>query len=625
MGKKFSISLKKTSLLKIAVRPQPLAANRFLSPPTVSHWLGMALLALILSSGGASATYAAPPSQDNAAAQFYTMQAEDTLPRLAEKYYRDASAWPAIWQATQAGAATEPDFAPPDNPYVIRPGQPLLIPAQAEVEQLRAEYSDQAGFPMITPPSQMRPVGAAWLAEFRAYTEEARQHFGIPGAALALVRHNQIVLAQGFGVRELGQAAPVTPETVFGIGSTTKAMNSLLIAALVEEGLLDWDQAVVDIWPDFKLSDPAVTPQIRVRDLLNMGSGLPRADLAWSGVGLTAEGVMESLAALPVVAPPGQRFQYNNQMVATGGYVAALAAGGDYGQLGQAYAGLMQRRVFDPIGMRSASLSIEAAQANPNHAMPHDFTLAGQILPTYYHDDPGIEPAGAVNANVLDLARFLLTQLNYGVAPNGQRVVSAQRLAETWQPQLYISTDTHYALGWFVEDYEGVEMLWHDGDTLGFKSLLVFIPEARLGLALLTNRTISVGFSSSLRYRLVEMAYGLEVEAGLHYKAQWDAFMEALPGIREPLEAAPAAAEVAPYLGAYQGGWQIEQREDGTLWSVRGPYHWQLLAAGQGNFVINNGFGLTSEIEFVTDEAEGVTMIVKLSTGESGEYSRLQP
>ncbi len=581
----------------------------------------LATLLLALPAGIVQA--AAPlPCQSGPPAQVYTAQLEDKLDRLADKFYQDPLAWPAIWQATKALAAKDERFAPLDSPYVIEPGQLLFIPEPAQVDRLLAEYA-AAGKPLPSL-AQTQPLSARWLADFSAYVEEARQHFGVPGAAMAIVRDNQIVLAKGFGLRELGREKPVTPETVFAIGSTTKSMTSMLLATLVDEGLLAWDQPVVEIWPAFKLSDPAVTLQIRLRDLLNMSSGVPRADLVWSGAGLSAEQVLESLADLPVLAPPGQRFRYNNQMVASGGYVASLAAGGEYGQLEAAYANLLRARLLEPIGMRSASLSIEAAQANPNHAMPHDFTLFGETLPTYYHADPGLAPAGAVNANVLDMARFLLTELNQGVSPNGVRVVSAENLAETWRPQIKAYSNTSYGMGWFRESYQGVEMVWHDGDVLGFKSLLAFIPEANVGLVLLANRTISVGFSSSIRYRLIEALYGLDVEAGSRYKARWTAFIEALPGIREPLRATIAADEAAPYLGQYTAGWRVEQQDDGTLWAIRGPYRWHLLTAGGGEFVVNNGFGITTPLQFVEDETGAVIMKFKLSTGEVGQYQLLE-
>lgn len=555
----------------------------------------------------------------------YTAQAEDTLPRLADKYYRDPLLWPAIWFKTNEAAENDAHFTMIEGPAVVSPGQQLAIPPLREARQLATGYHNAARSPILVPPPEVQALTPSWLTGFAAYVDDARQHFEIPGAALAIVHNDQIALAQGFGVQQVGVDEPVSPETVFGIGSTTKAMTSLMIATLVDDGILAWDQPVIEIWPDLRLSDPAVARQLRVRDLLNMSSGVPRKDLAWSGIGLTAEETMASLVDLPVEALPGDKYQYNNQLVATGGYVAALAAGAPFGKLEQGYADLMQSRVFDPIGMPSATLSIKAAQSSPNHATPHDFTLTGEVIPTHYHADPGIAPAGAVNTNILDLARFLLVQLNRGVNQTGARVVSEQNLAETWQPQIEIVPDFSYGMGWFIEEYHDVEIIWHDGDVLGFKSLMVFVPEANAGLVLLSNRTISFGFANSVRYHFVEALYGLDVEAGEEYKKQWDTFVEeALPQIRESLAVVISPEEASSYIGQYETGWQVEHRDNGTLWAKRGPYQWQLLKAEAGRFIINNGFGITSEVLFSTDEAGVGLMEVKLSNGETGQFRALE-
>lgn len=567
----------------------------------------MALLLVLLAIAPARA--AGPPAH-------YTVQTDDTLPRLAEKYYHDVQSWPAIWQANQAN----PGETAPASPYLLRPGQRLRLPRPDQLDQLLAEYAAANG-----PPPALQPVSlsAGWLAEFSAYVDEARQHFEIPGAAVAVVRPSQILLAQGFGVKELGKNEPVNPKTIFGIGSTTKAMTALLVASLVDDGRLDWDEPVMELWPDFALSDPTVTPQITLRDLLSMRSGLPRADLVWSGSGMTAEAVMQSLATLPVLAPPGQRFEYNNQAVATAGFVATLAAGGKFGALGPTYTTLMQQRVFNPIGMSSATFNAAAVQVHPNHATPHDFLLSGETVPTYFHTDPGIDPAGGVNANIIDLARFVQTQLARGVSPAGRRVVSAKNLTETWQPQMELYPGNNYATGWFVEEYRGVTMIWHDGDVLGFKSLLVLLPEANVGLALLSNRTVSYGFSNSVRYHFVEQIYGLNADAGQFYRDQWTTFITTgLPNARAPLDPSPPPAEVRAYLGRYEAGWQVEQHSDGTVWAIRGDYRWQLWAdAGTGKFVVGNGFGLLTPLEFTHEDGD-IVMQFELATGEQGMYRK---
>lgn len=553
----------------------------------------------------------------------YTPHLEDTFPQLADKYYHDPAAWPAIIQATNQAAVSDPRFAAIESPRVVRPGQQLVIPPVEQIELLVAAYKATHLVDNLVSDPEAAPLTAAWLAEFTAYVDQARRHFGIPGAALAMVQDNRIVLAQGLGERELGSDQPVTPETVFGIGSTTKAMTSMLAATLVDEGKLGWDQPVSQIWPAFSLSDPEVARHLALRDLFNMRSGVVRQDLAWSGVGLSAEEMMTSLAALEVKFPPGRVYQYNNQMFATGGYVAALAAGYPYGELGPGYADLLRQRVFEPVGMSSATLDLEAVQANPNHASPHDFTLEAQVRPTHFHADPGLAPAGAVNANVLDLARFLITQLNQGLNQTGRRVASAQNLAETRQPQVEIAPDFYYGMGWFVEETEGVTLIWHDGDVLGFKSLLVMVPAAKVGLALQTNRTISFGFAHSVRYHLLEALYGLDLKNDEELKAQWSDFIErGLPEIRAPLVKTVTPEEVAATIGQYTTGWRLERREDGVLQASRGPYQWRLWSAGGGKFIVDNGFGITSEVKFVTDGTGAVVMQIKLSNGEEGEFFR---
>ena len=374
---------------------------------------------MLLSLGGGSLSQA-----DNPAGQSYTWQVDDSLSRLAEKYYDDPAAWPAIVSATNARVEGDERFARILSPGGIQVGQLLWLPEPAQMDQLLAQSP------------HLQPLTADRLAEFEQYIDSARLRYQIPGAVVVLVRGHEIVWAKGFGERELGQPEPVDPETVFAVGSTTKAMTSMLVASLVDDGLLEWDQPVQEIWPDFTLSDPTRAAQLRVRDMFTMATGLPRRDLVWSGADLTAEQLMESLAELPVYGEVGQWYNYNNQVVSTGGYVAALAAGGVYGQLRQAYMDQLRQRIFEPIGMQSATTAVEQVLANPNHATPHDYNLYGEVSPTHFHPSDSITPAGGVYANGLDLARFVLTQMNGGLTPEGRRVVSARNLAETHRPYI---------------------------------------------------------------------------------------------------------------------------------------------------------------------------------------------
>jgi hypothetical protein len=222
------------------------------------------------------------------------------------------------------------------------------------------------------------------------------------------------------------------------------------------------------------------------------------------------------------------------------------------------------------------------------------------------------------------MARFLQTELNRGLSPAGQRVVSAENLTETWRSNLEAYPDTGYGMGWFVENYQGVTLVWHEGDVLGFKSLLVMIPEANAGLVLLTNRIISYGFANSVRYRFAEQLYRLPGEsAGEFFKTQWTNFVDSLPELRGPLPPTLPVEAVSGYLGQYADGWRVEHHPDGTLWAIRGDYQWQLWPTGPGQFTIANGFGITTPLEFLPQTAKSDA--VEFATGEKGEYRRLGP
>ncbi len=569
------------------------------------------LLVCILFVFAASLTYADAPL-----GQPYTFQVDDTLGKLAEKFLMDVSAWPAILVATNAKADESSQFRKIFHPRQLQAGQLLWIPASNNLPVLMASLEARP---------QLQPLTKDILAEFEDHIETTRVRYGIPGAAVVLVRGNEIVFANGFGVRQVGQSDLVTPETIFPIGSTTKALNAMMIARLVDQGRLNWDQPVLDIWPDFALSDLAQTGRLRMRDLLNMGSGLPRRDLVWSGAALTPEELMGSLVDLPIYAEIGDHYYYNNQLVATAGYVAAMAAGGRYGQLGQDYADQLQAQVFDPIGMGSATTSLEVMQAASNRAVPHDLNLFGQVVPTHYHEDLSIMPAGGVYANALDLAKFLVVQLDEGVTAEGQRIVSARNLRETQRPQTKITPTLSYGMGWFVEDFRGVDVIWHDGDVLGTKALIAIIPEADVGLVVLSNRIISLTFNSGVLYRLVELMYDLSPKAEQVYDDIWNNFqVNSAYLITSGISATVDPAEVANYVGAYEDGWRVELRGN-RLYAVRGPYEWHLLRAEEGHFVVNNGYGIGMTLYLEEDPTSGAAaMKFTLSTGEPGFFRKLE-
>jgi hypothetical protein len=226
-----------------------------------------------------------------------------------------------------------------------------------------------------------RTLTAELLARIDTYVQQTMDRFEIPGAAYAVIQDGRIVHAAGFGVREAGGDAPVTPETMMLAGSVTKPMTTTYMATLVDDGLLRWDQPVVEILPSFAVADPEVTKRLTIGDLVCACTGVPKRDLelAFAGDGMSAAEVIASLREFAFFTPVGEAFQYSNQMAAAGGYLAAIAAGGRLETAFVDYVAGMEERVFGPVGMSATTFSEAEAVASGNYALPHARALDGAV------------------------------------------------------------------------------------------------------------------------------------------------------------------------------------------------------------------------------------------------------
>jgi CubicO group peptidase (beta-lactamase class C family) len=253
---------------------------------------------------------------------------------------------------------------------------------------------------------------------------------------MVLVWGDKVVLKRGFGVRDLQTRAPVTTQTLFGIASTTKSMTAVMIASMDDEGLITWNTPLTDILPLFALSDPEITKKMTFRHTLCMCSSVPehKEAITVQYSEITAEDVIEMLATVPLSGAFERKFNYSTPIVAVGGYLAALAAGGKYGNLAQAYAGVMQERLFNPLGMNSSTFSIEEVVASGDYATPYYSSLAGvkAIRPQIEGVFTPLAPGGGLWSTADDLGKYLIMLLNKGMGVNGQRAVSAENLAYLW-------------------------------------------------------------------------------------------------------------------------------------------------------------------------------------------------
>lgn len=321
--------------------------------------------------------------------------------------------------------------------------------------------------------------------DYAEYIEEVMAEDDIPGVAVAIVKGNEIILEAGFGFRDVENDLPVTPDTLFHIGSTHKSITSMLIAALIDEGMLAWDMPVVEIYPEFSLSSPQATEAVTMRHLLSMQSGIPDdAEDDFDSDYATAEDVFEVVADTPLLGMPGEAFSYSNLSASIAGYIGVLAAGEADNSLYDGYEQLLQTYVLDPIGMKTAVMRASAAQDNPNYGKSYILDVAGTAVVAEsedYDEDP-LAPSGALKASVADMARYLSTQINRGQAPNGTQVVSEANLMETWKPVL-----EDYGMGWEVSQYEDVTLISHEGAFDNYLSIIGLLPDQEIGFVILTN------------------------------------------------------------------------------------------------------------------------------------------
>lgn len=431
------------------------------------------------------------------------------------------------------------------------------------------------------PVSKDEPLPPALVADLELYVKRLMRQNDVPGVSMILVEGDKVIYHRGFGVRDLESSAPVTSGTLFGIGSTTKSMTAIMMASLVDDGLITWDTHLTDILPKFAMSDPQLTQAMTIRHTLCMCSGVPERKEAISVEyrSMKAENVIEMLASVPRSGSFGNTFNYSSPMVAAGGYIAAMAAGGKYGHLAQAYADVMQERLFDPLGMTVSTFSIEKAVASGNYATPYYSSLTDYeaVPPELEGIFTPMAPAGALWSNTDDLGKYLVMLLNGGVASDGKRVVSQENLTYLWKPQIAIDDTVSYGLGWYVENYHGLTVIHHCGGTVGFASELVVIPDLDIGFALLANRLDMVKpIGRMATYRLLEMLTGSEqvYDQGVH-KSAWEVEKQIIT-LSLVTRKRVNPDKIAPFLGSYHntllGDIKLVLHADHTLWIDFGEY-----------------------------------------------------
>ena len=348
-------------------------------------------------------------------------------------------------------------------------------------------------------------------SEFDAYVAKGMRDWDVPGVAVAVVRNDSILLLKGYGVRTVGKSDPVDANTLFALASDSKAFTGILLAMLVDDGKLTWDDRVTDHLPSFQLFDPWVTRELTLRDLITHRSGLARGDLLWTGGWDYDTG--ELLRRVRFLKPTWSlrsHYGYSNLMYAAAGEVAKSVTNKSWSEL-------IRERILVPLGMTATTTTVTVLPGLPNVASPHakvDDTV--RVVP--YTNMDQIPAAGAINSSAADMVKWLRFQLDSGRV-GGKRLVSARNFRETHTPQTVMRIDsayramnpfTHlqsYAIGWNVSDYRGRELLRHAGNLSGMAAMVGLLPEERAGVVVLSNLEGNA-LRESLMYKALDMILG---------------------------------------------------------------------------------------------------------------------
>jgi CubicO group peptidase (beta-lactamase class C family) len=279
------------------------------------------------------------------------------------------------------------------------------------------------------PASAQRPTD---FRPFDAYAAQAMALWKVPGVAIAIVRNDSIIHSRGYGVRKLGAPEPVDVQTLFAIGSSSKAFTATALAMLVDEGKVRWNDKATLHLPGFQLYDSYATRDLTIRDLLSHRSGLSRGDLMWYGSAYSRDEILRRVRFLEPSWGFREQFGYQNIMYLAAGQVAARAAGMNWDDV-------IRTRIFQPLGMGASSTSITALAGLTNVAQPHaEFDDTVRVVP--YRNIDNIGPAGSINSNVTDMAQWVRFNLAKGKA-GGKQLVSDGNMNELWSAHTAMRVD----------------------------------------------------------------------------------------------------------------------------------------------------------------------------------------
>jgi CubicO group peptidase (beta-lactamase class C family) len=386
-----------------------------------------------------------------------------------------------------------------------------------------------------------------------SFVDSAMRRIGIPGVAIAVVQDGATVYAEGFGVRKAGGSEPVTADTRFMIGSSTKSLTTLMMARLVDLGRFTWSTPVTEVLPSFALADEDVTRRLEMRHTVSASTGMPRRDLdlIFRFRDVRPEDRIAEMRQMSPTTGFGETFQYSNYLVSAGGYAAAHSYAPDL-PLQDAYDRAMRELVFEPLGMAHTSI---LCMDSPLDAAPHGRDLdriAVSIDPVLETFAEAVAPAGSVWSSVLDMAQYLKCEMRDGLNDRGEEVISVENLLARRRSAIKIDAKSSYGMGLFLKDQQGLVQIGHGGNTRGFTADMFFLPEHGIGMVMLTNLRLANQFLASVGQKFLELMFGAESRAEAMVTAEEKALDDTTQLIRRRIKTdAAATAWIGDFTGHY--------------------------------------------------------------------------
>lgn len=401
-------------------------------------------------------------------------------------------------------------------------------------------------------------AGAIELDALSEYIEEQRQAWGVPGVAVAVVHNGETVIAEGFGVKELGKDDRVDALTQFAIASNSKTFTCAALAIAVDDGLLDWDDAVIDHLPEFRLSDPHRTMTMTVRDLVTHKTGMEGANAAWWRSQFDRMDLLSRMVHLKPVQRHREGYYYNNLMYLVAGLVLEKASGMSWDEF-------VASRIYAPLGMTNSTTTITGFDDSSNIAAPHAFEEDDSLAPTKWYISDQVGPAASVNSCAEDMAKWMRLLLAKGEW-DGEAIISEESVEEMQTSQTVLSTaslkridrDAHfhaYGLGHRMYDFRGKKYVEHGGHVVTFRSHVSLIPEDNFGVAVLTSS--ETDFPVGMCYAIADKWFGeegpdwMDVYWERHQEWREDVAEDRKEREEERIADAPASLELEAYAGTY--------------------------------------------------------------------------